>query len=53
MLEALATVGAATDNVAIDATYVKAQRSAFGGKGGPVRRRSVSRAAETRQKSML
>jgi transposase len=52
MLEALAKAGAATDNVAIDATYVKAQRSAFGGKGGPKRRRSASRAAETPLKSM-
>jgi hypothetical protein len=52
MLEALAESGAARDNVAIDATYVKAQRSAFGGKGGPRRRRSASPAAETPQKSM-
>ncbi len=52
MLEALATANAATDNVAIDATYVKAQRSAFGGKGGPKHRRSASRAAETQRKSM-
>jgi len=53
MLEALAMAGAATDNVAIDATYVKAQRSAFGGKGGPKHRRLASRAAETPRKSML
>jgi transposase len=53
MLEALAMAGAVTDNVAIDATYVKAQRSAFGGKGGLRRRRSASREAETRLKSML
>lgn len=52
MLEALAKAGAATDNVAIDATYVKVQRSAFGAKGGPRRRRSASRAAETQRKSM-
>ena len=52
MLDALAKAGAATDNVAIDATYVKAQRSAFGGKGGPKRRKSASRAAETPLKSM-
>jgi len=52
MLEALARVGAATHSVAIDSTYIKAQRSAFGGKGGPKRRRSVSRVAETPQKSM-
>ena len=53
MLEALAMAGAATGNVAIDATYVKAQRSAFGGKGGPKHRRLASRAAETPRKSML
>jgi transposase len=52
MLEALAIAGAATDNVAIDATYVKAQRSAFGGKGGPVNRRSAYRAAEIPRKSI-
>jgi transposase len=52
MLEALAKAGAVTDNVAIDATYVKAQRSAFGGKRGLKRRRSASRAVETRPKSM-
>src|ERR1019366_929020 len=52
MLEALAKASAATEHVAIDATYVKAQRAAFGGKGGPKRRRSASRAAETQLKSM-
>jgi hypothetical protein len=52
MLEALAKAGAATDNVAIDATYVKVQRSAFGAKGGPRRGRSAYRAAETQRKSM-
>jgi transposase len=35
MLEALATAGAATDNVAIDATYVKLQRSAEKGSQSP------------------
>jgi transposase len=52
MLEALAKAGAATDSVAIDSTYVKAQRSAFGGKGGPRRKTSASHAAATRRKFM-
>ncbi|MEL6112514.1 MAG: IS5 family transposase [Pseudomonadota bacterium] len=34
MLEALATAGAVTKSTSIDSTYVKAQRSAFGGKKG-------------------
>lgn len=52
MLEALAKAAAATGSVAIDSTYIKAQRSAFGGKGGPRRRRSAPRAGETRPRSM-
>ena len=51
MLEALAEAGAATNSVAIDSTYIKVQRSAFGGKGGPKLRRSASRAAGTPPKS--
>src|SRR5471032_1996486 len=34
LLEALAQSGAVTKTTAIDSTYIKAQRSAFGGKGG-------------------
>jgi len=44
LLEALASSGAVTKSTAVDSTYVKAQRSAFGGKGGRGRRRSVPRA---------
>jgi len=51
MLEALANAGAVTDSVAIDSTYVKAQRSAFGGKGGLKHRKLVCRAAETQPRS--
>ena len=51
MLEALANAGKATSNVAIDATYVKAQRSAFGGKKGRRPRRLDRHAAETPPKS--
>ena len=45
LLEALAASGALTRSTVIDSTYIKAQRSAFGGKGGPKRRRSAHRAA--------
>ncbi len=34
LLEALANAGAITKSTSIDSTYVKAQRAAFGGKGG-------------------
>src|SRR3546814_1568215 len=45
LLDALAGAGAVTKSTAIDSTYIKAQRSAFGGKGGARRRRSVVLAA--------
>jgi transposase len=51
LLEALAVCGAVTKSTAIDSTYIKAQRSAFGGKGGRGRRRSAPRAAAKRPKS--
>ena len=44
LLDALADAGAVTKSTAIDSTYIKAQRSAFGGKGGARSRRSVVRA---------
>lgn len=50
-LEALAGSGAVTKSTAIDSTYVKAQRSAFGGKGGPGRRGSGRRGAARRPRS--
>jgi transposase len=52
LLESFAAVGAVTVSTAIDATYVKAQRYAFGAKGGPKSRRSASRAVARRAKSM-
>ncbi len=52
LLEALAGSGAVTTSTAIDSTYIKAQRSAFGGKGGRKRRRSAPRAAARRPRSM-
>jgi len=51
LVEALAGSGAVTKSTAIDSTYVKAQRSPFGGKGGRGRRRSGLRAAARRPRS--
>lgn len=51
LLEAMAEAGAVPRSTAIDSTYVKAQRSAFGGKGGPKSRRSARRAAVRRPRS--
>ena len=51
MLEVLAASGAVTKSMALDSSYVKAQRSAFGGKGGRGRRRSAPRAAARRPRS--
>ena len=45
MLTALAEAGWVAESVALDSTYIKAHRSAQGGKGGPRRRPSVSHAA--------
>ena len=53
LLEALAASGAVTRSTAIDSTYVKAQRSAFGGKGGPRRRPLALRAVARRPRSTL
>jgi transposase len=51
LLDALVDAGAVTRSTAIDSTYVKAQRSAFGGKGGLRARRSAARAVAGRRKS--
>lgn len=51
ILAALVEVGALTQSTAMDSSYVKAQRSAHGGKGGPKRRRSAPRAAARPPKS--
>ena len=42
-LEALAKAGWSGEAAALDSTYVKAQRAAHGGKGGPANRPSVPR----------
>jgi transposase len=51
LLEALAASGAVTKSTAMDSTYIKAQRSAFGGKGGRKPRPSAPRAAAKRPRS--
>jgi transposase len=53
ILEALVQTGALTKSAAIDSSYVKAQRSAFGGKGGRRRRRSAARAAARQPRSIF
>ena len=50
-LEAMAATGAVTKSTAIDSTFVKAQRSAFGGKGGRKRRQSAPRGVARRPRS--
>lgn len=52
LLDALVNTGAVTKSTAIDSTYVKAQRAAFGAKGGVRRRQSADRAAAGRPRSM-
>jgi transposase len=44
LLDALVGAGAVTRSTAIDSTYVKAQRAAFGARGGARTRRSAARA---------
>ena len=51
MLTALAKAGWSGEASAIDATYVKAHRSAQGGKGGLARKPSARRAAARRPRS--
>ena len=51
LLDALVSTGAVPKSTAIDSTYIKAQRSAFGGKGGIRARRSAVRAGAGRPKS--
>jgi len=48
----LAASGGPPAALMIDATHVKAHRSAAGGKGGPTSRPSVDRAADERPRSM-
>ena len=52
IFSALVEMGWIDATVAIDSTYVKAHRSAHGGKGGRRRRPSVYRAVDRPQKSM-
>ena len=52
MLAALAEAGWIAETAALDSTYVKAHRSAHGGKGGRRHRRSASREAAAPPRSM-
>ena len=52
LVEALAASGAVTKSTSIDSTYVKAHRSAHGGKGGRKIRRSGSRVGTRQPRSM-
>jgi transposase len=52
LVEALALSGAVTKSTAIDSTYIKAHRSAHGGKGGRKRRLLAPRAVVKPPKSM-
>ena len=45
LLAALIEAGRIGESIAMDSSYIKAHRSAAGGKGGPGRRRSAPRAA--------
>jgi transposase len=51
LIEALVKAGAVTRSTAIDSTYIKVQRAAFGGKGGVRIRRSVVRGVAGRPRS--
>ena len=53
MLAALAQAGWVAECASLDSTYIKAHRSAHGGKGGRRRRRSASRAEGRRPKFTL
>lgn len=48
LLDALVDAGVVAKSTAIDSTYIKAQRAAFGGKGGARSRRSVAHAVAGR-----
>lgn len=52
LLDALTQAGAVTKSTSTDSTYIKAQRSAFGGKGGRNAKRSVHHAAGKQPRSM-
>ncbi len=52
LLDALVQTGTVTKSTAIDSTYVKAQRAAFGAKGGGKNRPSAGLAVAGRPRSM-
>lgn len=52
LLAALVEAGVVTKSAAIDSTYIKIQRAAFGAKGGPRRKQSGVRVAAGPRRSM-
>lgn len=52
LLAALVDAGVVTKSTAIDSTYIKIQRAAFGAKGGARRKRSAGHGAAGPRKSM-
>jgi transposase len=52
LLAALVNAGAVTKSTAIDSTYIKIQRAAFGAKGGARRKQSGVRAVAGPRRSM-
>ena len=52
LFQALANAGGPPEQVLIDSSAVKAHRSASGGKGGSIIKRSAARAVDARRKSM-
>jgi transposase len=52
LLDTLVGAGAVTKSTAIDSTYIKAQRAAFGAKGGARRKRSAARVVAGPPRSM-
>ena len=52
LLDALLDAGAVMKSTSIDSTYVKAQRAAFGAKGGARRKRSAARVVVGPPRSM-
>jgi transposase len=53
ILEALVATGVLSQSTSVDSSYVKAHRSAHGGKGGRRRRRLVPRVVARPQRSMF
>jgi transposase len=53
LFEKLSAAGVAPEEIMIDSTHARAHRSASGGKGGSINKRSAVRAAGARPKSIV